>query len=186
MIPESESQYIEFKSESVKAMDLAEEIVAFANSEGGEIWLGVEDDGAVTGLIRSYEEDVMNICRTSCIPPITPDYESIEINDRMVARVRIPKGKDKPYYTSRYKYFIRVGTTKRVASREELLRLFQASGAIHYDLVEMTKARLTDLDLGQIAEYFNRYQLAFLEEPESENCALWPIPTFLVKNSNQL
>jgi len=33
-IPEVESQYIEFKSESVKAMDLAEEIVAFANSEG--------------------------------------------------------------------------------------------------------------------------------------------------------
>jgi len=33
----AESQYIEFKAESVKAMDLAEEIVAFANSEGGEI-----------------------------------------------------------------------------------------------------------------------------------------------------
>ena len=44
-IPKEENQYIEFKSEAVKAMDLAEEIVAFANSEGGEIWLGVEDDG---------------------------------------------------------------------------------------------------------------------------------------------
>jgi predicted HTH transcriptional regulator len=58
-IPKEENQYIEFKSEAVKAMDLAKEIVAFANSEGGEIWLGVEDDGALSGLTRSYEEDVM-------------------------------------------------------------------------------------------------------------------------------
>ena len=172
MVPEAETQYIEFKSESVKSMDLAEEIVAFANSEGGEIWVGVEDDGTISGLTRSYEEDVMNICRTACIPPITPEYESMEIDSRLVGRIIIPKGKDKPYYTSRHKYFIRVGTTKRVASREELLRLFQASGAIHYDLVEMTKARLTDLDLGQIAEYFNRYHLAFQEEPEPEKLRL--------------
>ena len=124
MVPEAETQYIEFKSESVKAMDLAEEIVAFANSEGGEIWLGVEDDRTITGLSRSYEEDVMTICRTACIPPITPDYESIMVDNKLVARIKIPSGKDKPYYSSRHKYFIRIGTTKRVASREELLRLF--------------------------------------------------------------
>jgi len=76
-ISESENQYIEFKSENVKAMVLAEEIIAFANSEGGEIWLGIEDNGNVSGLSRSFEEDVMNICRTSCIPPIVPEYESL-------------------------------------------------------------------------------------------------------------
>ena len=48
-------------------MSLAEEIVAFANSEGGEIWLGIDDDGSPSGLSRDYEEDVMNICRTLCI-----------------------------------------------------------------------------------------------------------------------
>ncbi|GAK56570.1 DNA helicase-related protein [Candidatus Vecturithrix granuli] len=56
--PLHENQYIEFKSEAVKAAVLAEEIVAFANSEGGEIWLGIEDDGTVSGLSRSYEEDL--------------------------------------------------------------------------------------------------------------------------------
>lgn len=45
ILPGGENQYIEFKSEAVKATTLAEEVVAFANSEGGEIWLGVEDDG---------------------------------------------------------------------------------------------------------------------------------------------
>jgi len=172
LIPTTENQYVEFKSEAVKAMDLAEEIVAFANSEGGEIWLGVEDDGTVSGLSRSCEEDVMNICRTSCIPPIVPYYESLEIDGRQVARIGIRKGKDKPYYTVRHKYFIRVGSTKRVASREELLRLFQASGAIHYDLVEVDRAGLTDLDLSRIADYFTRYHLSFPEEPEEERVRL--------------
>lgn len=167
-IPTEETQYIEFKSESVKAADLAEEIVAFSNSEGGEIWLGVEDDGSVSGLSRSYEEDVMNICRSACIPPIIPKYESLEIDGKQIAVIRIPKGKDKPYYTSKHKYFIRVGSTKRIASREELIRLFQASGAIHYDLVEVDRAALTDLDMSQIAEYFSRYHITFVEETEEE------------------
>lgn len=73
-IPTNENQYIEFKSEQVHANDLAEEVIAFANSEGGEIWLGIEDDGSISGLSRAYEEDIMNICRTSCIPPIVPLY----------------------------------------------------------------------------------------------------------------
>ena len=167
-IPESENQYIEFKSEKTKAMVLAEEIVAFANSEGGEIWLGLEDNGYASGLSRSFEEDVMNICRTSCIPPIVPEYESLNIDGKTVARISIPKGEDKPYYTTRNKYFIRVGSTKRIASREEMLRLFEASGAIHYDLVELDKAGIKDLDMGQVAEYFTRYHLSFLEEPEEE------------------
>lgn len=171
-IPKSENQYIEFKAESVKAMSLAEEIVAFANTEGGEIWLGVEDDGTASGLSRDYEEDVMNICRTLCIPPIHPEYESFEFQGRLLACLRIPRGKDKPYYTTRHKYFIRVGSTKRVASHEELMRLFQASGAVHYDITEAGRAKITDLDMGQIGEYFSRYNISFFEESEAERIRL--------------
>lgn len=171
-IPKSENQYIEFKAESVKAMSLAEEMVAFSNSEGGEIWLGVEDDGTVSGLSRNYEEDVMNICRTLCIPPIHPTYEPFEIQGRQIACVRIPRGKDKPYYTARHKYFIRVGTTKRVASHEELMRLFQASGAVHYDITGIERAKASDLDMGQIGQYLTRYHISFFDESEDERTRL--------------
>jgi len=92
----------------------------------------------------------------------------LEIDGKTVGRISIPKGEDKPYYTVRNKYFIRVGSTKRIASREEMLRLFEASGAIHYDLVELDKAKISDLDIGQVAEYFTRYHISFLEESEEE------------------
>ena len=139
-IPKFENQYIEFKSERVSSKVLAEEIVAFANAEGGEIWLGVEDNREITGISRSYEEDIINICRTAVIPPLKPLY--IEIEDKIkgvkIARITIEKGVDRPYYTSKSRYFIRVGSTKRVASMEELIRLFQAAGLFHYDLVEIS------------------------------------------------
>ena len=58
--------------------------------------------------------------------------------------------------------------SERIASREEMLRLFEASGAIHYDLVELERAKISDLDMGQVAEYFTRYHISFLEESEEE------------------
>jgi ATP-dependent DNA helicase RecG len=171
-IPGAENQHIEFKSEKVRAADLAEEIIAFANSDGGEIWLGVEDDRTISGLSRSYEQDVMNICRTICIPPLLPHYEEFEVENKRIACVTIASGKDKPYYTNRNRYYIRVGSTKRVASREELLRLFEASGAIHYDIVEVGRAVASDLDLSQIGNYFTRYNLSFFDEPDDERLRL--------------
>ncbi|GAK56571.1 DNA helicase-related protein [Candidatus Vecturithrix granuli] len=52
------------------------------------------------------------------------------------------------------------------------MRLFQASGAFHYDLVEIDRARLTDLDLGQIGQYFTRHSINFFEESEAERLRL--------------
>ncbi len=171
-LPQSENQYVEFKSEKVAAKDLAEEIVAFANGEGGEIWLGVEDDGRVSGLSRRYEEDVMNICRDAVRPPLTPEYAEFAMDDKTVARIVIPKGPDRPYATSRDRYLVRVGSTKRVASREELIRLFQASGFFHYDLVPLDQAKTAHLDYSAIEGYFSRYQISFNGESEDEKARL--------------
>ncbi|MBU3917092.1 putative DNA binding domain-containing protein [bacterium] len=171
-IPSSENQHIEFKSEKVSAKNLAEEIVAFANAEGGEIWLGIEDDRKITGISRSYEEDVMNICREGVIPPIQPLYQQIDISGKSIACISISKGVDRPYYTSKNRYLIRVGSTKRIASREELIRLFQASGLFHYDIVEISQANLAQLDLSAISSYFSRYQISFANESEEEKIRL--------------
>ncbi len=52
VIRQRENQYVEFKQEAVTASELAEEMVAFANAEGGEIRLGVDDHGRAVGLSR--------------------------------------------------------------------------------------------------------------------------------------
>ncbi|MBP5739223.1 MAG: ATP-binding protein, partial [Abditibacteriota bacterium] len=57
LIPDKESLTVEFKSDTVKLPDseIFEAVVAFANTEGGDLYLGVEDDGTVTGVNKAHK-----------------------------------------------------------------------------------------------------------------------------------
>ncbi|BBO80278.1 hypothetical protein DSCO28_08440 [Desulfosarcina ovata subsp. sediminis] len=116
----------------------------------------------------------MNICRSSVIPPLQPTYEEMDskIEGIKIARISIPKGVDRPYYTSKNQYYIRVGSTKRIASREELIRLFQASGLFHYDRIELDGTGVSHLDFSAISDYFSNYQISFATESDDEKIRL--------------
>lgn len=170
IIKNGENSYIEFKEEDIKAKELAEEIVAFANSEGGTILIGISDDGNIKGVQdKNIEEKIMNICRNNCIPNIIPIYEDIELNRLKISIVSIPKGLNKPYYTTDHKYYVRVGTTKRIASREELMRLFQANGSIHFDISPVYNTSIRDLNLDIIRDYFSKYNTFDLYEEDKDS-----------------
>ncbi|MFH1935325.1 MAG: ATP-binding protein [Pseudomonadota bacterium] len=105
IINNGESSKIEFKTADVHPIALAEEIVAFANFEGGTILIGVDDFGAITGSTREDMEDfVVNICRNNVRPSIIPLIEKININNKKVIAVSIPRG-DTAYSTNRGLYF---------------------------------------------------------------------------------
>ncbi|HOQ01172.1 MAG TPA: ATP-binding protein [Acetivibrio clariflavus] len=170
IIKDGENSYIEFKEENIRAKELAEEIVAFSNSEGGIILIGVDDEGNIKGVSDDkIEETVMNICRNSCIPHIVPFCEIVEIEGKKIAVISVPKGQNKPYYTVDHKYYIRVGTTKRIASKEELLRLFEASGSLHFDISPVEGTSMKDLNLDIIRDYFMKYNTFDLFEESSES-----------------
>ena len=159
IIGSGESSGVEFKRDNIPIQDLAREIVAFANYQGGMILLGVEDDGKISGIQRqNIEEWVMEACRTKVEPEIIPYYETVALeNGKRVAIVRISSGPAKPYamlhHGHRY-YYIRAGSTVREAGREELLRLFQASGRVTVDLQPVPGATLADLDPRRLRQYF--------------------------------
>lgn len=170
IISKGESPYIEFKEEKIKPNDLAGEIVSFANMEGGTIIIGVSDEGIIKGVsIEDIEEKIMNICRNNCIPNIIPIYKEIVVEGAKVVVLTIPKGVNKPYYTIDNKYYIRAGTTKRIASREELMRLFQASGAVHFDISSVGGTTKKDLNMDLIRDYFLKYNMFDLYEETDES-----------------
>lgn len=168
LIQQGENSAVEFKTLPLRPEALAREMVAFANSAGGVVLLGVADDGTVQGIgaAEHLEEWVMNIARTAVIPALTVGYETLECAGASVAVITIPKGSDKPYQTGE-KYFIRVGSTNRVASQAELMRLFQMSGMFHYDTLPVAAATLNDLNMAALDNYFANYGFAFSQEPES-------------------
>lgn len=66
--------------ESVKPEHLAKEILAFANSDGGTILIGVDDRGGITGVTRKgMEEWLVNICRNNCHPSLIPIIETVKL-----------------------------------------------------------------------------------------------------------
>ena len=99
IINNGESSKIEFKEEGVHPNTLAEEIVAFANFEGGTILIGVDDTGALRGCTRrNLEEFVVNVCRNNIRPPLIPLIEKIGVDKKQILSVTIPRG-DTAYST---------------------------------------------------------------------------------------
>ena len=97
IIRNGESSGVEFKRDVVQNHDLAKELVAFSNFEGGVVLLGVEDDGSVSGITRDkLEEWVMTACRDTVRPGLIPFYEVVKgvVQDKDVAVVRVSRGFD--------------------------------------------------------------------------------------------
>ncbi len=162
MIDNGEDSGVEFKRDDVTNHDLAKQLVAFLNLDGGTVVLGVEDDGTITGTTRlDLEEWVAELCRVKIDPPVIPflSWARDAEQGRDVLAVRVPLGPDKPYacvHNRRHTYFIRVGRSCQEASRGELERLFQASGSLQYGLKPVPGSSLDDLDGRRLRDYFVR------------------------------
>nr|VFJ62890.1 MAG: ATP-dependent DNA helicase RecG [Candidatus Kentron sp. FW] len=96
----------------------------------------------------------------------------VEITEKKLLVVTVPKGDDKPYQTIDGKYWIRVGSTNRMATKEELSRLFQQAGLVHFDIAPVPGTGEKDLDFDAIGHYYRTcYDIDFpeLEEIEQRN-----------------
>ena len=94
MLPKIESLTIEFKSDRNRLSDaeIFEAVVAFANTEGGELFLGIEDNGEVTGVHKAHENTltVPALIANNTIPPISVRAEIVE-DVLPVLKISVPK-----------------------------------------------------------------------------------------------
>ncbi len=94
MLPKKESLTVEFKSDQKKLPDaeIFEAVVAFANTEGGELYLGIEDNGEVTGVHKAHEKTttVCAFIANNTVPPVSVRAEIIE-DVLPVLKISVPK-----------------------------------------------------------------------------------------------
>lgn len=159
LIANGENSGTEFKRDDLRPEQLAKEVVALANFQGGRILLGVDDDGTITGIQRAdLEHWVMDTVFGRYVHPIIiPFYEEMQINEgHRVAVVTISQGATKPYVVrdrDREDIYIRVGSTSRLATREQQARLYALGGMFHAELLHVSGSELTDLSLGRLKDY---------------------------------
>ncbi len=141
----------QFKADIKNAESLAAEMAAFANTNGGTIFIGVADDGSTPGLsqkdVGRINQLISNAASQGVRSPLTVETENLALeNGRLVIMLRVPKGIDKPYFDKNGIIWLKTGSDKRrVNSKEELRRLFQITAQFHADELP-TKASIDKVD----------------------------------------
>ena len=158
IIANGENSGVEFKRDDIRPEHLAKEIVALVNFQGGRIFLGVEDDGAISGLQRpDTEEWAMNVAADKVHPLVLPFYEEVDTGEAgRVAVLTFPQGNSKPYvrrHNGAEEVFIRVGSTSRAATREQQMRLYEIGGVPHTEALPVSRTSSSDLDRVRIENY---------------------------------
>jgi ATP-dependent DNA helicase RecG len=161
----------QFKADATNPNSLAAEIVAFANASGGDIFIGVADDGTVEALdaasVVRINQLVANAASNSVRPPINPVTENIAVAGGVVMVVSIPEGISKPYTDNTGVIWIKSGSDKRrVTAREEMQRMFQSSQLIHGDDVSVPGTSAADIDLEIFRRFFRSRYDQELEEQD--------------------
>lgn len=127
IIAGGESTTVEFKRKSTSPIKLAKEIAAMANTSGGYLFVGVDDNGKIYGIPseKSETDIVVSACEFFIVPPIEPEIIIANLYDKDVLVLIIPESKVKPHKAitdedekkTDYKVYIRLGEQSVEASR---------------------------------------------------------------------
>lgn len=161
----------QFKVDVRNVDSLASEMVAFANSDGGTIFIGVADDGSMPGLlpkdVARINQLISNAASQHVRSPLTVQTENVQLlTGRIVVVLTVPKGIDIPYFDKNGVIWLKCGADKRqINSKEELRRLFQFSDQFHADELP-TKAGIDKLDKLRFRDFIRDvYKLNFPDDP---------------------
>jgi ATP-dependent DNA helicase RecG len=148
LIRGGEDTYLELKVKLSNTERIAQSLTALANTAGGVIVFGVNDQLRVEGV--DYPEEVqaelVRICREDIVPPLVPMIDMVAFdNGRRVVSIEV-EGKRRPYRTKDGRYYLRIGAEKREATREELSMWLEEIRPLGYENVAIAEAAETDID----------------------------------------
>ena len=174
IVSRDEDSKHQFKANVTNVQKLTEELVAFSNSGGGQIFIGVSNDGTFSGLTRKdmnrLNKLVSNTCTNNVRPPINVETENVPTPDGLVMVVTVSEGISKPYMDNKGAILVKNGPDKRkVTSREEIQRIYQSAGLIHGDEIPVRGATVADLDTNYFKDFFERQ---FAESADSQDVSL--------------
>lgn len=172
-----EDSFTQFKVKFENIVSISEELVAFANAEGGIIVVGVKDDGSVEGLepqeIRQTNLRIANAASENVIPPVYPKTQIIQIDDKNILLIEVEKGLLRPYHTKQGKYLTKSGSDKRLMSNEEMKRIILSKSVLFEELPIEGSSIQNDFSHHSFNHYFQKvFQNDYEDFLKNENQAI--------------
>ena len=178
MIASGENSGVDFERDGIDGRSLAAHLVAFANSYGGRVLLGVDQQGNVRGLTRSdrspqartsngaphvyghVEEWVRQACRDRIRPVLVPRFDVVPDaapgRDVLVIGIEPSWGVHHVRHNQHRTFYVRVGSASREASREQVEMLFRRQAALRLERRPVSGTSFRDLDRRRVEDYFER------------------------------
>lgn len=157
-----ETENIEFKLQFTD--ELYKEVIAFANTDGGVIYIGIDNDGNIVGIDNVDENytRITNGIRDAIMPDVTM-FVKYTIQENRVVRITVGEGSYKPYYLKSKGLkpsgvFVRQGTSSFSASPEQIRAMIKESDG---DTFESMRSMEQDLTFKSAKEAFKRYNIEF-------------------------
>jgi len=169
LIEEGENIQCEFKRHFTTPEKIAREMIAFANTKGGYMIFGVDDDQEVVGVDseKSESEMIKDAAENYCEPPLVYSIDFIELYGKEVVVVSIPESDNKPHRLQDYEnefdinkavVLVRVND-KSVTASKEMVRILRANSA---------NLALKKYQIGQVEkmvfEYLGKYERISVKE----------------------
>ena len=145
-----ESETVELKAIVVE--DIKKEIIAFANCEGGKLYIGVQDDGTVSGLDNPDETSlrISNMIRDAIKPDLTMflHYETVTVDGKKIVAVDIQQGTERPYYIAQKGLrpegvYVRQGYSSVPATNTAIRRMIKETDGDHFEEMRSLEQNLT-------------------------------------------
>jgi ATP-dependent DNA helicase RecG len=162
----NENARIEFKREYTA--DIKKEVVAFANTSGGIIYVGIDDNGEIFEAenIDKVLSKITNIIRDSILPDITM-FVNYEIVNKVI-KIIVQEGTNKPYYLAEKGLkpsgvYVRQGSSSAPASFETIRQMIKLTDGDKY---ETARSIIQELTFNQAKEEFNKRNIEFGESQE--------------------
>ena len=157
-----ESERIEYKSQMLE--DLYKEVIAFANTDGGVIYIGIDNEGNLTGIddVDETYTRLTNGIRDAIAPDVTMFVRYV-LQDNKVIRIEVGEGSYKPYYLKAKGIkptgvYVRQGASSVQASPDQIRRMMKESDGDNY---EDSRSLDQDLTFSAAETAFQRYGVEF-------------------------
>lgn len=168
LIRGGEDTHLEFKIRLVNVEKVTNEIVALANSGGGVVIFGVNDQRRLEGLDdpEDVEEQLIDICRHRIRPPLLPRIDKVAFDNGTRIVVLEVDDRRAPHMTPDNRYFVRIGSTKREADGNEIAALFSSSRIASFEDMPIPASSVADMDEALVWSYIRDLEGDSFREPE--------------------